>query len=197
MKKYLLIIIWLFWFASFCELNAQNNIDDKSTYLLVLDVQQGYLDNIKFNEDIDKYLEALNKVIDETDPAKVIYIGSIHRALVINGKGISIDTLYSIKPDERVHRVNNIIISKDQGDAFTSDSLVSYLKSNNAESIIVTGLLAEKCVKHTVLGGLEMGYQMYIIPEAIISKNHRKMKKTLKFFDETQVNIIDLEEYCR
>ncbi len=98
--------------------------------------------------------------------------------------------------DTNLILVNDNIFVKEDGNAFTVTSLVEYLKINNAKEIIVTGLLAEKCIYNTLLGGKELGNDMYVIPEAIIGKSTKSTRKALNKLSKRDVHILPLNEYC-
>jgi len=81
--------------------------------------------------------------------------------------------------DERLNQVNKNIITKKGVDAFTEKELIQFLQKNNTKEAIVVGLMADYYIKETLLGGKELGYEMYFIPEAILGKSEQKKEKIL------------------
>lgn len=76
--------------------------------------------------------------------------------------------------------VNNTIFEKKEGDAFSSNELIQYLKKLQVSEIILTGLIAEGCIYKTVLGGIFNHFDMNIIPDAVGAKLTKVKKKHSK-----------------
>lgn len=164
-------------------------------FVIVLDVQQYWTDNtLTVNASKDMLL-SINKLIEATSLGKVVYIKTIavSKILSISFKGFSIDTVFADALDSNLTVVNNIIFEKSEGDAFSSGKLTDYLIKNNAKEIIIAGLLAEKCVYKTVLGGISRGYDIFIVPEAIGSKSDRRKQKVLLNLQKNGCKILNLQ----
>lgn len=177
MAKLLPILVTLLLFFQLSTAQTKNEFQNK--FLIVLDVQEAYTEVEKSKEEAAKMIDAINSLIDEVEPSKVIYVTSIPRVLVLTMKGIRIDTLENIAIDSRVKRVSNFEFVKSSGDAFAEQDLIDFLQKGNAEEIILTGLLADKCVKASLLGGVEKGYKMYVHPDAILAKSEKSKNKVL------------------
>lgn len=152
------------------ETKAQNKIDDK--ILLVLDIQKLFTSTTISDSSAMSLIDNSNSIISKFNPNNVIYIQSIARVLNVSLKGFRVDTLPDLELDPRLNIVNNNIFTKNKGNAFTSEELNSFVEKSSIKEIIVIGLLAENCVKETLLGGKKKGYTMYYIPEAIAAKNN-------------------------
>lgn len=174
--------------------HSQSNKAENNKYVIVLDVQPEYVNNL--NPGLSsEFIESINIVIENSDPDKVIYVSSLHLALSISFKSIKVDTLVSLDVDSNVRLVNDIKFIKDEADAFTVKELVDFFKDNNATDIIVIGLLAEKCVTRTLIGGIDLGYKMYVIPEAIIGKTENRKNKAIEKLTKKGVVEIGLSDY--
>ena len=162
--------------------------------MIVLDIQKLYTTNTISDSAAQKLIMSINSVIDKADTEKVIYIKSVATALSISFKGFKVDTLPNLELDERLKIVSNHIFKKDQGNAFTSEELIYFLSKHSAREFIVVGLLAEQCVLKTVLGGKEKGYEMFIVPEAIIGKTLDSKSKTIAKLLDKGIKLINCPE---
>lgn len=174
--------------------HSQTNKINDDKFLIVLDVQEGYTKNLD-QANVPIFINSVNTVIKNTNPDKVIYVNSLHKALEISFKGFKVDTLVKAIPDSNLIIVNESLYIKDQGDAFSLDSLCEFLKINNATDIIVCGLLAEKCVSSTLLEGQKLGYNMYVIPDAIIGKSEEKKNKVIDKLSKKGIIKVELSDY--
>ena len=164
-----LAIIWLL---------SINNLFSQERYLLVVDVQDIFYKNTGLEQQANEIVSNINQIIDKMKPAKVIYIKAIGKVLSISLKGIKgIPMEHAPEIDSNLKIVNNNIFTKIEGDAFTLEDLNKFLFDNNAKEIVIVGLLAEKCIYSTALGGIGKGYNIYIVPEAIVSKSKDKKEK--------------------
>lgn len=190
--KHIGCILFLSFFAYSSFAQSENQI--KGKYLIVLDIQKLYITNTISDSGAQKLIMSINSVIEKADTEKVIYIKSIATALSISLKGFKVDTLPNLELDERLKIVSKHIFKKDQGNAFTSEELICFLNKHSAREFIVVGLLAEQCVLKTVLGGKEKGYEMFIVPEAIIGKTLDSKSKTIAKLLDRGIKIINCPE---
>jgi nicotinamidase-related amidase len=96
--------------------------------------------------------------------------------------------------DDRLKIVSSNIFTKTEGDAFTVDSLNMYLTSCNAKEIVLVGLMAEKCIYATALGGLKKGYDMYIVPEAVIGQTPEKKATAIEKMTKKGIRLLSMDE---
>jgi nicotinamidase-related amidase len=160
-------------------------------FLIVLDVQRCWTENSLTEEAAEQMLFSINALIDRTDPARVIYVTSPALVSVLTLKGVRTDTIPGKELDKKLKVVNNTIFMKTEGDAFSAQELISYLEKNNAKEIIISGLLAEKCVTHTAIGGMERDYTIFIYPETIGAKSEKSKVKTIKKLKKSGVKILE------
>ncbi len=174
---------------SYSQINSTN--DD--TLVIVLDVQECWTEKSIIYPSSEIFIGNINKVISRVNPEKVIYVTTANMLLTISLKGIKKEFAEGQGLSHQLLVVNNNIINKESGDAFTSKQLCKYLKKRKAKNIIVTGLLAERCVSKTLQGGLEKGYNMMIIPEAIAGNSMESRSIALTKFERDGVKIITLD----
>ena len=125
----------------------------------------------------DKIIPVINKILDsfpyiiasrDWHPEQTIHFQKWPVHCVQNSKGAEF-------PQELNSEKFNVILnkgtaSKDDGySAFeaTNKNLAEYLKSNKIDKLYVTGLVAEYCVKNTVLDALKYGFKTMVIKDAV------------------------------
>lgn len=171
------IIGWISLIHPNCD--AQNSHPINEKYVVVVDVQEGFLGDEGDTNSL-VFLQAINSIIEQSDPDKIIYVQALHLALSVSLKAIKVDTLPTSKLDNRLNMVGTHFFEKSTADAFSSGGLAEFMSTTGAKELIIVGLLAEKCVYNTVLGALDNGYTTYIIPEAIAGKSQKSKEKALK-----------------
>lgn len=194
MKKSRVLILFLtigiasiqFCFSQKCETM-------KGKFLIVMDIQEYYTSGkLSFNS-TQSMIESANGVIENTDAGHVIYLSRVHKLLNLSFGFplvyISLDT-NAMRLDSRLILVNENRLTREHSNAFASAELKDYLKQNNAKEIVVIGLLAEEFVYQSLLAGKELGYDMYLIPEAILGKTQKKKDKAIKKLAKRGVNVI-------
>ena len=192
LKKTLLILGMIIFSSSFCLAQDKNIFQDK--FVIIIDIQKEYTENSMPDSLSQKLIDSINYVIDHVNANNVIYLQSFHKLLNIATTRpfiyVSIDTSAKYDLDSRMKLVNENIIKKEKSNAFNNNDLNCFLHQNNAKEIIVIGLMAEQCVFETLLGGKELGYKMYVIPEAIIGKSGRSKRKMIRYFKKKKINIL-------
>lgn len=173
---------------------SQEKKYENEKYVIVLDVQQYWTDKTLSKEAAAGMLTAINALIEKSNPEKVIYVKSNHKALVLSFKGIKVDTILNNEFDRNLKIINDNIFVKSEGDAFATKALTDFLDKNKAKEIIVTGLLAEKCVNATALGGLSRGYDIYLITEAVGGKSEKSKAKVIEKLKKSGVKILDIND---
>jgi len=181
MKKVLFLIIICC--LSNLLLFSQNNDLVQDKYLIVLDIQEYYTINQLSESSAQKLMDSINYVISKFNPNHVIYIRSLHRLLNLSLSRpfiyVSFDTS-AMHFDKRLIVKNKQIFTKDDAYAFSINELNNFLKQNDANQIVIIGLIAEECIYESLLGGKELGYDMYAMPEAVVGKTQKSKNKAIK-----------------
>jgi|GEM_PF-3542016 len=186
--------IFSLWLLSFfishtaVQCDAQNTIQHNEKYLIVLDVQECYTKNLSTGSDLIPALSAINNLSKITDSDKIIYVRTLPKAITFSSWKFSIDTLPGVEYDKRLIVKNTKEYIKESGDAFDVTELLSYLQQQQVKDVIITGLLAEKCVYNTVIGGIKHGFNIFVYTDGIIGKNPESKNKVLKKMIEKGAN---------
>lgn len=156
--------------------------------LLVVDMQNIYLgkDHAKFftyNNNV--LIENVNERISKYNKEDVIYIINIMKDNFIN-KFIPFKAYEGTKEVELVENlllVNEVVISKYKGDAFSNPKLKQILDSREVQELEIIGIDGGGCVALTALGASENGYDVSIYTNAvgtIFEKRAAKLNKKLR-----------------
>ena len=163
------------------------------TALLIIDVQRAlftrptpvYLDR--------RMIENINVLVDLAHLYNfpVIYIQHSNQSILKEGTdGFKLHP--SLKRDPA-----DLSVIKKYGNAFKDTILQSILESRGLENLIVTGMVSQGCIRATSLGGLELGYQMFLVSGAHSNYNQDAPKIIEAQEEELQkagVNLINIDE---
>lgn len=184
------LILCCFFIGFQQESKAQTD-DQHKSIVLVLDIQSCYTkllpDSIS-----EKLLLAVNSCLAQKRPEEIVYVRTIPKVLSISLKGCTIDTLPGVEFDKRLKVLNLNHFVKEKGDAFATPEIVKYISESGAEEVFIVGLLAEKCVFHTAVGGLKSGFAVTIIPRAVAGKSEKSKMKALKKLSAKGVRILEI-----
>ena len=176
----------------FCFSQEKDLLDER--FLIVLDIQEYYTNDKLSEENAQKLIDSVNYVINHSD--NVVYVKSIHKLLNLSLSYpfiyVSFDTS-AMRLDKRMNLVNDLIFTKENCSAFAVKDLCDFLKQNNAKEIVIIGLMAGDCIYESLLEGKELGYDMYIIPEAIIGESQKGKDKAIKSLTKEGVKILDIK----
>jgi nicotinamidase-related amidase len=186
MKRLLLLIITLFF--------VRNIAFSQERYLIVLDIQQ--FPQLKDQPEgaVKELIQNVNSIIGLFDSENIIYIKAAGKELSIGSNGISAVILPAPDLDSTLNIVSKNIFLKTEGDAFTSTELSGFLEGKKVKEIILVGLMAEKCIYNTALGGQSRGYDIIIVPEGIIGTSPAKKDKAIKKLKAKGIKFSSLNE---
>lgn len=188
----ILCVLLVFVSALLTKSYAQSNLNPlEDKMLIVLDVQE-YSTKKMTEDQSEQFINTLNSAIEKANPEDVIYVKAIHRRLNLTLTKIYVDTLPHLDLDKRLIIVNENIFNKTKGNAFSSDSLVHFVKGKGIKDIVVIGLMAEHCAKETLLGGDKLGYNMYFIPEAMVGETDKSKLKTFNKLKEKGIKELSM-----
>ena len=171
---------------------AENPLKDK--YILVLDMQEIGTKKMLSPEAAQQLIDNVNKVIERSDPEKVIYVEAIMAKLAISLTGLQVEVEDGMRLDERLKLVNDTRIVKTKASAFTAEDLKTFIETHKADEFVIVGLMAEHCINATAVEGIETGYKVAVIPEAIAAESEEGKTEVLKALREKGIEIIPLAE---
>ena len=90
-----------------------------------------------------------------------------------------------------------LVIDKSRYSAFKGSALHNHLQSRDADTLIVTGSETDVCVLATVLDGVDLGYRVIVIRDAICSSSDEGHEASLKVYHQRyslQIETANAEE---
>ena len=156
--------------------------------LLVIDMQNvcvGEHHAKMFYYDNESLIKSVNDRINEYSNEDVIYICTIMKNNLINK--LAPFSAYEGSNEARLVNtlmvVNNAVLNKYKGDAFSNPELAKILERKGIEEIELVGVDGGGCVAATALGGIKKGFRVLIYTKAvgtIFEKKVMKLNKRLK-----------------
>jgi nicotinamidase-related amidase len=159
--------------------------------LLVIDVQQDYTgpkSNSSY-EDVEPRIRTINRLIEAAAQAgvHVVYIRQLFDNNLITRTfiGKTIEGLPGAEIDSRISIINGNDFTKKISDAFSNPRLDGFLKAHQVNELYLTGLDGVYCVHKTALGGINRGYKVAVITDAVMSR--KKMAEVLKLYEKDRI----------
>jgi len=131
----------------------------EKTALLVIDVQRALFTRPNPVHDASKLIQTINNLVERAGlfGVKVIYIQHANDTILPEGS-----VGWQFHPDLKPNPTN-VTIQKIKGNAFLDTKLQSTLEVWGTQNLLITGLVSHQCVKATSLGGIELGYKVFLI----------------------------------
>ena len=104
-------------------------------------------------------LETINSLVDLASlyHVPVIYVQHSNQTILREGTdGYKLHPALRPGPED-------FYVQKEHGNAFQDTTLQSILESRGLEYLVVTGLVTQGCIRATSLGGIHLGYKMFLV----------------------------------
>jgi len=189
--KNVLNIVFFITFSFFAN-GQSSQLSNK--YVLVIDMQEIGTKQMLESNYAQNLLDKVNLVISKADSDKVLYVEAIMAKLGVSLTKLNVQFEPGLALDDRLTLVGNTRIIKTKANTFTSEQLQKYIKETGASEFIIVGLMAEHCIKETALGGVNEGFSISVIPDAIAAESDQSKKETMQELQKAGVNILSLEE---
>jgi len=126
--------------------------------LLVIDVQNGVVQNAWHRNEV---IETINKLVTKARHHKVMVIWVQHHDDYLIKGSKDWEIVEELKPLS-----DEIIIQKAWGDAFAETELLSLLKDNGIQGVVITGAQSDACIRMTKYGALHRGFHVKLVGDA-------------------------------
>lgn len=162
--------------------------EQQKTALLIIDVQMGTTGNLSqdqiYVEQSKELIRNINKAISIASEEKVdvVYIKQQTENWLLNmidGYALAKGSP-GVELDDRLKLVSINYFTKRKSDAFSSHGFDIFLNAMKINRLIVTGLDIAYCAYRTSYAGLNRGYEVIIIEDAVISESEELKKEKLK-----------------
>lgn len=168
-------------------------LPNNKTALLIIDVQRALFTRPTPVYEDTRMIEIINGLVDLAHlyHVPVIYIQHSNQSFLKEGTdGFKLHPALKPGPED-------FHVLKKQGNAFKGTTLQSILESRGLENLIVTGMVSQGCVRATSLGGVELGYQMFLVREGHSNFNEdapQVIEKTEDELEKAGVRLVDVDE---
>ncbi len=135
------------------------HLNPTKTALLVIDIQRALFTRPNPVYKASRLIQTINNLVDRAHlyGVKAIYIQHANKSILLEGtEGWQFHP--KLKPNP-----TNVTIQKVQGNAFRDTQLHSTFEAWGIQNILITGLVSHQCIKATSLGGLELGYKVFLV----------------------------------
>lgn len=155
--------------------------------LLIIDMQNvciGENHADKFHYENEKLIRRVNEKIAEYPCENVIYIRNIMKHNLLN----RFAPFHAYEGSEEaqlvseLNVVNQQILTKYKGDAFTNPKLVELLRNHGIDELELVGVDGGGCIPLTALGAVKAGFHVTIISDAVgtsFEKQAARLEKKL------------------
>lgn len=152
--------------------------------LLVLDCQNDFLEGKYAVPGFKETIEKIVKVLDKWQGLVVFsrYVLTNERGRfkddlgVPGSKGVElVDALQDYS-----HKPQTLLIDKHSYSAFAGTTLQNFLGENGVHKVYIVGAKTEWCVLATAFNAFDLGYQVYLVEDCLVSRDldfHRRVLK--------------------
>ena len=92
--------------------------------------------------------------------------------------------------DSRLLIINQNHFVKYRMDAFSNPEFDAFLRKNQVNKFLITGMAAEECIDRTCQGALNRKYAVTIISDAIAGRSDDSRRKKIRDFEKYGANIV-------
>lgn len=173
-------LCWVFLSAISSLVIAQ----DSNTALLIIDIQDFYFQDDKMP--LEGNLEATQNARLVLEHFRENELTVIH---IMHYGGGDIHPL--LKPEE-----DEIVLVKNQINAFRGTGLDSLLKANNISGLVILGMQTQMCLEAATRAGADLGYQCTVIHDACASRDLEFQSHIVKAKDVHFASLNTLKAYA-
>jgi nicotinamidase-related amidase len=156
-------------------------IKKEDTVLVAIDFQERLMPVMKNAEELEQTMEKLIK------GCRYVGVPILVTQQYTKGLGSTIETLtHALEAplDENVGEAEFAPIEKTTFSAMGEPNFVKALEATGKKTVIMTGIEAHICVQQTTLDLIEAGYNVFIVNNAVASRNNNDKKYAVRRMTE-------------
>lgn len=166
------------------------------TALIVIDIQEDYTgpQAKKRYRDGDRIIAASNALLEQAHQKEmpVVFIENVTENPLVGffAGGVNAPGAPGTATNQRLLKVPGArTFTKNRADAFSNPELDAFLRQNQVNKVLITGLDAAYCVNATTKGALNRGYKVTLFPEGIATESGKSMEKLTKEWREAGAEV--------
>ncbi|MBN1596391.1 cysteine hydrolase [candidate division FCPU426 bacterium] len=171
--------------------------------LLVIDIQKDLTEkdgkhplNLAQTDAMIPVVNSLIKIAEENDWL-VIYITHEYRKnsiLRLVTRDILLEGMPGANMDPRILTVSQNHFVKHRMDAFTNSDFDAFLRKNEVNQLVLTGMAAEACVDRTCQGAINREYGVKIVRNAVAGESDESREVKIRDYEKYGAKIVYAEE---
>lgn len=166
------------------------------TALIVIDIQEDYTgpQAKKRYRDGDRIIATSNDLLNQARHKEmpVVFIENVIENPLIRflAGGVNAPGAPGTATNWRLLQVPGAAtLTKNRADAFSNPELDAFLRRNQVNKVLLTGLDAAYCVNATARGALNRGYKVTLFPDGIATESGKSMDKLIKEWREAGAEV--------
>ncbi len=104
-----------------------------------------------------------------------------------------IDKFEDFKKDD--DRIQCLCLEKISFSVFNDENIADIIKKSSCKKIIMFGIESHVCMLQSLVQGLELGYEVYAVEDAMSSRSIQNHENALKFLRQIGVKVINVESF--
>lgn len=162
------------------------------TAVLVLDMQRDFLQpegklQVEPSQ-VEPLLERVNLLLDRVaccaPQVEVVYIRNTFSPddTIANWfrNGAAVRSTTGAQLDPRLRRVAGASFDKEAPDAFSNAAFDRHLRQQRVDHVVIAGVFADGCVKHTARGALNRGYRVTLLRDGVADASQEDVSDALQ-----------------
>ncbi len=166
------------------------------TALIVIDIQEDFTgpQAKKRYRDGDRIIAASNNLLNQARKKgmPVVYIENVidNPLIRLLAGGVNAPNAPGTATDRRLLQIPGAgTFTKNRADAFSNPALDAFLRRNQVNTVLLTGLDAAYCVNATAKGALNRGYRVTLFPEGIATESGKNIDRLIKEWREAGAEV--------
>ena len=172
------------------------------TALLVIDIQKDMTEksgkrplNLPQTNSI---ISLVNELIQNADKKDWLVVYITHEypkksPLRLVTKDFLLEGTPGAEIDPRIKVINQNRFIKHKMDAFSNFEFDAFLRKNQVNHVLITGMAAEECVDRTCQGALNRKYTVTVIRDAIAGRSNESRKKKINDYERYGAQIAQIQ----
>lgn len=172
--------------------------------ILVVDVQEDFTgpNAVKPYRDGERLVQAANRLIEHAREKGmlVVYVVNVvdHPIMKVLAGGMNAPGAKGTEMDQRITRLPGAkTFEKHRGDSLSVPELDTYLREQQVDQLYVMGLDAKYCINATIRGGLNRGYKVAALLDAVATESGASIADLGQAWRDAGARTMTLEELLR